>query len=68
MCSAWRDIISIKLSVWNWAGSRLVHLDVEDYSEELFRQQSYAIKNQLAKRKTPPTRGILFAPRWFFMA
>ena len=26
---------------------RLVHLDVEDCSEELLRQQSYAIKNQL---------------------
>ena len=25
---------------------RLVHLDVEDCSEELLRQQSYAIKNQ----------------------
>ena len=26
---------------------RLVHLDVEDCSEELLRQQSHAIKNQL---------------------
>ena len=27
--------------------SRLVHLDVEDCSKELLRQQSYAIKNHL---------------------
>ena len=39
---------------------RLVHLDVEDCSEELLRQQSYAIKNQLGHPKPPP--------RWFFMA
>ena len=36
---------------------RLVHLDVEDCSEELLRQQSYAIKNQLGHPK-PPTRGF----------
>ena len=52
---------------------RLVHLDVEDCSEELLRQQSYAIKNQLGhpkplERKIPPLGGILLAPRWFFMA
>ena len=29
----------------------LVHLDVEDCSEELLRQQSYAIKNQLVAFK-----------------
>ena len=44
-----------------------VHLGVEDWSEVLLRQQSYAIKNQLGHLK-PPTRGILLAPRWFFMA
>ena len=38
---------------------RVVHLDVEVRSEELLRQLSYAIKNQL---------GSLLAPRWFFMA
>ena len=48
-------------------GHRLVHLDVEDCSEKLLRQQSYAIKNQLGHPK-PPTRGILFNSRWFFMA
>ena len=37
----------------------VVHLDVEGWSEELLRQQSYAIKNQLVAFK---------APRWFFMA
>ena len=37
--------------------SDYVHLDVEDCSEELLRQQSYAMKNQLG---LPPTR--------FFMA
>ena len=47
--------------------SRLVHLDVEDCSEELLRQLSFAIKNQLGHSK-PPTRGILLAPRWFFMS
>ena len=38
------------------ACTRLVHLDVEDCSEELLRQQSYAIKNQLGHPK-PPIRG-----------
>jgi len=33
--------------------SRVVHLDVEDCSEELLRQQSYAIKNQLGHPKPP---------------
>ena len=54
---------------------RVVHLDVEVRSEELQRQLSYAIKNQLGHPK-PPTRGFgtqrpngsLLAPRWFFMA
>ena len=41
----------------NIASTRLVHLDVEDWSEELLRQQSYAIKNQLGHQK-PPTRGF----------
>ena len=35
----------------------MVHLHVEDCSEELLRQQSYAIKNQLGNPK-PPTRGF----------
>ena len=38
-----------------------VHLDVEDCSEKLLRQQSYAKRNQLGYPKPP-------APRWFFMA
>ena len=33
--------------------TRLVHLDVEDCSEELLSQQSYAIKNQLVASKAP---------------
>ena len=33
--------------------TRLVHLDVEDCSEELLRHQSYAIKNQLGHPKPP---------------
>ena len=33
--------------------TRLVHLDVEDISEELLRQHSYAIKNQLVASKAP---------------
>ena len=37
--------------------TRLVHLDVEDFPEELLRQQSYAMKNQLGHPK-PPTRGF----------
>ena len=36
---------------------RVGHLDVEDCSEELVRQQSYAIKNQFGHPK-PPTRGF----------
>ena len=63
---------------WN-ISNRLVHLDVEVCSEELLRQQSYAIKYQLGHPK-PPARGfgtqntpialggILLAPRWFFMS
>ena len=31
----------------------VVHLDVEDCSEELLRQHSYAIKNQLVTSKGP---------------
>ena len=37
--------------------SRLVHLDVEDCSKELLRQQSNAIKNKLGHPK-PTTSGI----------
>ena len=38
--------------------ARDVHLDVEDCSEELLRQQSYyAIQNQLGHPK-PPTKGL----------
>ena len=33
----------------------VLHLDVEEWSEELLRQLSYAIKNQLEHPK-PPTR------------
>ena len=33
--------------------SRLVHLDVKETSEELLRQLSYAIKNQLVASKAP---------------
>ena len=33
--------------------TRLVHLDVEGTSEELLRQLSYAIKNQLVVSKAP---------------
>ena len=36
--------------------TRLVHLDVEDISEELLCQLSYAIKNQLVASKAP--RGV----------
>ena len=54
---------------------RVLHLDVEVRSEELLRQLSYAIKNQLGHPK-PPTRGFgtqrpngsLLALNWFFMA
>ena len=37
--------------------NRLVHLYVEDCFEELPRQQSYAIKNQLGHPK-PPSKGF----------
>ena len=47
--------------------NRLVHLNVEDCSEELLPQQSYAMKNQLGHPK-PLVGSILLAPRWFFMA
>ena len=41
--------------------TRLVHLDVEDCSEELLRQQSYAIKTKLGHPKPLeklPTLGV----------
>ena len=37
--------------------TRVLHLDVEEWSEELLGQLSYAIKNQLGHPK-PPTRGF----------
>ena len=40
------------LSVSKYQNS-VVHLDVEDFSEELLRQHSYAIKNQLVASKAP---------------
>ena len=59
----------------------LVHLHVEDCSEELLRQQSYAIKNKGAYKRTFPCieascrriqstllRGILLASCWILMA
>ena len=42
--------------------TRLVHLGVEDCSEELARQQSYAIKNQLGHPK--PLLGNEKYPHW----
>ena len=55
----------------------VVHLDVEDFSEELLRcllchkEPARRIQSPLLgdlERKKPPTRGFLLAPRWFFMA
>ena len=55
----------------------VVHLDVEDFSEELLRcllchkEPAPRIQSPLLgtlERKKPPTRGFLLAPRWFFMA
>ena len=52
--------------------TRVVHLDVENCSEELLRQQSYGIKNQLWHLKPPfsrfgtqntPIGGILLGTR-----
>ena len=34
------------------------HLDVEDFSEELLHQHSYAINNQLVQHRKPPTRDL----------
>ena len=49
---------------------RLVHLDVEDYSEKLLPQQSYVIKNQLGHPKPQGlwNKKLLGLLRWFFMA
>ena len=57
--------LSIQVSV--------VHLDVEDFSEELLCHKEPASRIQspllgALERKKPPTRGFLLAPRWFFMA
>ena len=48
------DVIKSRIQV------RLLHLGVEDCSEEMLRQKSNAIKNQLGHPK--------LTPRWFFMA
>ena len=58
--------------------SSVVHLHVEDFSEELLRQCLLCHKEPARRiqsplqgaleRKKPPTRGFLLAPRWFFMA
>ena len=60
------------LNPWNAPG-RVVRLDIEDCSEELLRQQSYVIKNQLGHPKHPTTRNAKYphpfgCPSWFFMA
>ena len=58
-------------------GVSVVHLDVEDCSEELLqcllchKEPARRIQSPLLgalERKKPPTRGFLLAPRWFFMA
>ena len=51
----------MKLSTNENAGYTSVHLDVEECSEELLCQQSYAIENQLGNTK-PHTRG--FGTHW----
>ena len=62
-----RKIFLTKISFWSSrTESRVVHLDVEDCSEELVLQQSYAIKNQLGHRtvetqNTPIDIGVYFA-------
>ena len=52
-------LLTIRLLTLQWrsVSLRLGHLDVEDCSEELLRQLSYAIKNQLGHLK-PPNRGF----------
>ena len=42
---------------------RLVHLDVEDTSEEFLGQLSYAIKNQLVTSKAPCSSLVLYGIR-----
>ena len=44
----WADMaLGEQLGPERYIRSRLVHLHVEDWSEELLHQQSYVIKNQL---------------------
>ena len=47
-------IVHLYMVYRKWISIRLVHLDVEDCSEEFLRQQSFAIKNQLVTSKAPP--------------
>ena len=48
---------SVSALLYYYESGRVVHLNVEYCFEELLRQQSYAIKNQLDHPK-PPTRGF----------
>ena len=45
--SSWTDFLKQNISNLRSLSCRAVHLHVGDYSEELLRQLSYAIKNQL---------------------
>ena len=62
VCITARSVLIIRpANIWNEENiissetphTRLVHLDVEGTSEELLRQLSYAIKNQLVASKAP---------------
>ena len=49
-----------------YLGTSVVHIDVEDFSEELL--QCLLCHKEPARRIQSPSRGFLLAPRWFFMA
>ena len=44
---------NVVVQVRKYLNTRVLHLDVEERSEELLRQLSYAIKNQLVASKAP---------------
>ena len=49
------DVKKVNVNIMQANTNRVVHLDVEVRSEELLRQLSYTIKNQLARGFACPT-------------
>ena len=75
--SNWKNKFSLLSSPSRDIFNRVVHLDVEDTSEELLAPALLCHKEPARRIQSPllgalerkiPLGGILLAPRWFFMA